>query len=412
MTQVTMIGCDLHDRSMLLQTAVGKQKPEQKSFRNDFLGRKAMMGYLFKGARESGSGRIVFVYEASSQGYGLYDLLTAQGIECFVLSPTHIPRSAKSKRQKTDPKDALKLLELARGHVLAGNELPVVWTPPRLLRHDRELLRGRLEAAETCTRVKLQIFAMLKRHGIELPQWFSKSRSWTKHFVAWLKEEAERMAATVRPVLSCLIERFETLRRQVVALERHIRHLSKTPRYQVPCEELRELTGVGLITAMTFLTEMGDLARFSNRRQVAAYLGVCPASFESGEADDRKGHITRQGPGRVRKVLCQAAWAAIRTDPRTRVTWERIKRGSSRRSKKAVVAIMRRLGIRMWHVALSAGVDTKLKQPPTPPPRWTSARAQQKGPPLSPPHRPGPRPGGEGRGDGEAKGARATHLED
>ena len=379
MTQVTMTGCDLHDRSMILQTAVGKQKPEQKSFRNNSPGREAMITYLLQRALESGSERIVFVYEASGQGYGLYDLLTVEGIECFVLSPTHIPRSAKSKRQKTDPKDALRLLELARGHVLAGNELPSVWTPPQLLRDDRELLRGRLEAAETCTRVKLQVFSLLKRHGRELPKWFSKSRSWTKSFVAWLKEEAELLADTVTPILLCLAERFELLNRQTVMLQRHIRHLAKTPRYKAPCEELCKLRGVGLITAMTFLTEMGDLARFSNRRQVAAYLGVCPSSFESGEADDRKGHITRQGPGRVRKVLCQAAWAAIRTDPRTRVTWERIKRGSSRRSKKAVVAIMRQLGIRMWHVALSVGVDPKLESPPTPPPCWTSARAQQKG---------------------------------
>ena len=220
---------------------------------------------------------------------------------------------------------------------------------------------------------------MLKRHARELPAWFSKNRSWTRRFVKWLEKEAESMAATVTPVLLSLTERFETLRRQIVTLERHIRHLSRTPRYKLPYKELRELAGVGLITAMIFLTEMGDLTRFSNRRQVAAYLGVCPSSFESGEAKDRKGHITRQGPGRVRKVLCQAAWAAIRTDRQTRAVWQRIQQGKPRRSKKAVVAIMRQLGIRMWHVALSAGVDPTLTQPPTPPPRWTSVRAEQKG---------------------------------
>ena len=140
MTQVTMTGCDLHDRNMLLQTAVGKQKPEQKSFRNDSLGREVMITYLLQRARESGSERIVFVYEDSRPWRGLYHVIAAPGIECFVLSPTHIPRSAKSKRQKTDPKDALRLLELARAYVLAGNELPVVWTPPQILRNDRERL--------------------------------------------------------------------------------------------------------------------------------------------------------------------------------------------------------------------------------------------------------------------------------
>jgi transposase len=47
---------------------------------------------------------------------------------------------------------------------------------------------------------------------------------------------------------------------------------------------------------MVFLTEIGDLNRFANRRQLAAYLGLAPAAFESGDRDDRKGRITRQGP--------------------------------------------------------------------------------------------------------------------
>jgi len=59
---------------------------------------------------------------------------------------------------------------------------------------------------------------------------------------------------------------------------------------------------------MVFLTEMGDLRRFRNRKKVGAYLGLVPTSNESGENTDHKGHITHQGPARLRKVLCQAAW--------------------------------------------------------------------------------------------------------
>jgi transposase len=371
MTQVTIVGCDLHDRSMLLKFALGKEEPQQKSFRNDQPGREAMIKFLFEFARSRRSARIVFVYEASGQGYGLHDLLTDQGIECHVLSPTHLPKTAKGKRNKTDAKDAQMLFEQARGYVLAGNQLPIVWTPPQALRDDRELVRARLETAEACTRVKLQVFSLLKRYGLPLPTWFQTSRTWSRRFVCWLKQEqSEQLAEVVRPVLCALVERFEALHQQLTDLDRHLRHLAKTERYRVASEKLRELPGVGLLTAMNYLTEMGDLTRFHNRRQVAAYLGLCPSSFESGQADDRKGHITRQGPSRVRKVLCQAAWAAIRTDTATRATWERIKRGSSRRSKKAVVAVMRKLGIQMWHRALEAGVATELLAAATPPPRW------------------------------------------
>ena len=88
------------------------------------------------------------------------------------------------------------------------------------------------------------------------------------------------MDEVVEPVLSNLIARCETLRLQMIDFEKHIKHLSRTNRYNDACEELRKLRGVGLLTAMTFLTEMGDLTRFSNRRQVAAYLGLCPSSSE------------------------------------------------------------------------------------------------------------------------------------
>jgi transposase len=370
MTKVITVGCDLHDRSMLLKVGIGMEQPHEKSFVNDADGRLSMVEYLMQFARKNGSSRIVFVYEASGQGYGLYDLLRSYGIECYVLSPTHLPKTAKGKRLKTDARDAQMLFEQARGYVLAGNDLPIVWTPPQTLRDDRELVRFRLETAEACTRIKLQIFSMLKRYGKPTPHWFHKNRSWTRVFVKWLKEQADRMPPVVSPVLHELIARFEILHQQITELDRHLRHLAKTPRYEQAVNRLRELPGVGLITALTFLTEMGDLSRFHNRREVAAYLGLCPSSFESGNADDRKGHITRQGPGRVRKVLCQAAWAAIRTDEATRATWLRIQGNKPGRSKKAVVAIMRKLAIVMWHRALAVGVSTELTSPPLPPPRW------------------------------------------
>ena len=136
MTQVTIVGCDLHDRSMLLKIALDAGKPQQKSFTNDSEGREAMLDYLFTFAKQHQSERIVFVYEASGQGFGLYDLLTDCGVECHVLSPTHLPKTAKSKRNKTDAKDAQMLLETARAYVLAGNALPTVWTPPQRVRDD------------------------------------------------------------------------------------------------------------------------------------------------------------------------------------------------------------------------------------------------------------------------------------
>jgi len=359
MSKVIMIGCDLHLRSILLQYCVGDSTPQQAAFVNDAPGRTKMIDMLLEFAEKHGAQRIVFAYEASSLGYGLCDQLHDRRIECHVLSPTHLPKSAKQAKQKTDAKDAMMLLEQVRGHILAGNSLPAVWTPPQRLRDDRELVRARIDASDETTKIKLQILSMFKRRGVVKPAWYTTR--WTKRFLAWLREVVAGMDEFVAPVLENLIDRYELLVKHEAKLDKCLKTLSQTQRYQVAAEELRKLPGVGLLTSMTFLTEMGDLNRFHNRREIAAYLGLCPSSHESGETNDRKGHITRQGPSRVRKLLCQAAWVAIYRCRDTSQEYDRIRGDKKNRTKKALVAIMRLLAIKMWHKAQACGVDNQLE---------------------------------------------------
>ena len=377
MSKTIMIGCDLHDRSMLTRFAIDAGDPQQKSFGNDFDGRSKMIEFFSELAAESQADRMVFAYEASGQGYGLCDLLEENDIECYVRSPTLLPKTPKSAKQKTDAKDAQMLLEQIRGFVLAGNPLPVVWTPPQRLRDDRELVRNRIDVADECTRIKLQILSMLKRRGIEKPSWYRGT--WSKRFVAWLRELANQLDAFVSPVLESLVSRFELFRDEMTKLEKRIRELSRAPRYAHSHDALRQIPGVGLLTAMTFLTEMGDLTRFRNRREVGAYLGLCPSSHESGETNNRKGRITRQGPSRLRRMLCQAVWSSLARDAEVAAAYERIKGGKPQRSKKAIVALMRQLGIKMWHRALACGVSTELSGRGGPHDPRTLAQAQQRG---------------------------------
>jgi transposase len=168
----------------------------------------------------------------------------------------------------------------------------------------------------------------------------------------------------------------EALDCEIKKLETALWELMNSPRYQELAERLLEIPGVGMITAMVFLTELGDLNRFQNRRQLAAYLGLVPSSHESGTQSDRKGHITRQGPARVRKVLCQAVWSRLRHCSEEQARHRRIAGGRPSGKKKATVACMRQLGIRMWRRCL----------PSSPPSRSamfalhaTSAPARQKG---------------------------------
>jgi len=359
MSKFIMVGCDLHDRNMLLKVSVGTAQPQQMEYTNERSGRRRMIHRLKSLAEKHGATRIVFAYEASGQGYGLSDLLNDNGIECHVLSPAHLPKTAKSAKQKTDPRDAQMILEHVRGYVLAGNDLPIVWTPPQRLRDDRELIRARVDVADEMTRVKLKVGSMLKRYelSIESP---TKGR-WTKAAVRHLRDQViPTLDLAVGTKLKLLLDRFDMYRAEQAELDKVIKAISQTERYKYACRDLREIPGVGLLVAMTFLTEMGDLSRFHNRREVGAYLGLCPASFESGCKDNRKGRITRQGPSRLRKMLCQAAWVSLRQCENAFAAYDRIRQNQKNRSKKALVALMRKLGIRMWHVALRSGVSEEL----------------------------------------------------
>jgi transposase len=68
------------------------------------------------------------------------------------------------------------------------------------------------------------------------------------------------------------------------------------------------MRGVSLITAVTFVAEIGDVQRFDNPRQLMAYLGLVPSEASTGERV-RRGEITKAGNSRARRVLIEAAWS-------------------------------------------------------------------------------------------------------
>ena len=354
MSDPIMVGCDLHDKSMFLKLAQGRAEPETLSVANTRVGRARLIAQLQARAVAAGGVRVILVYEASGLGFGWCDELQDAGIECAVLAPTKITRSPRQQSNKTDERDAQALLELLRGHVLAGNELPRVWIPDAATRDDRELVRARLDLAEKQTVLKTQLKCLLKRRGVTRPE--SSGSGWTKRYRGWLQwlTLQEEQPSGWRQALASLLRQLSACEQELQELDAGIETLAKTPRYVAAVTELNRLTGVGLLTAMVFLSEIGDVRRFANRREISAYLGLVPKAGESGTKTDRKGHITRQGPSRVRRVLCQAAWARVRYEPSEESAYARIVSRNPRKKKIAVVAVMRRLAVRMWHRACAA----------------------------------------------------------
>jgi len=355
MAKYIIAGGDVHEESVLVKWAVDNGEAHRRSFDASGNGRKAMIKFLKAEAQEAGADRIAFAYEACCFGFGLYDDLTEAGIKCHVLAPSRIARSPKHIRAKTDEKDAAKILEILRSHLLAAGEMYDVWVPDQETRQDRMVVRRRLEVGEKRSRVRTQIKMLLKGADIARPQ--SLGEGWTRRYVSWLRglcEAGGRLGMGEAISLDSLIREMEWLDSEVAKLDQDLAALSGGARYAAPVREMMKLRGVGLLTGMVYLAEMGDLSRFPNRRTVAAYLGLVPSSDESGEKSDRKGHLTKQGSRRIRKVLCQAAWSRSRSEPDEKAAHARIMRRNPKKGKIALVALMRRLAVRMWHDGLKA----------------------------------------------------------
>jgi len=346
-----MSGIDMHDNVLVCRVAAEREEAESRRYGNTRTGRLKLFRHLKAMSKRKGCDRIVVAYEASTHGFCMYDDCRDIGIECFILAPTKMRKSKKDRKKKNDEADAQLILETLRGHILAGNELPSIWIPDNETRADRETVRARLDLALKLTGVKTQVQTLLKGNRIAKPK--EAGKSWTCSYRRWLKSLCIEEESW--PALATLIRQIEYLEREIAVMDKEVKKLSEKPRYKLATRSLvEEIIGVGLLTAMVFLTEMGDLSRFSNRREVGAFLGLVPSSNESGEDDDRKGHITREGSRRLRRVLCQGSWARVANDPQEFLVYDRIVRRNPKHKKIAVVAAMRRLGIRMWHIGLEA----------------------------------------------------------
>lgn len=356
---VICVGCDSHEKTLVNKIAVNREAPEQLTLSSRHSGRQKLIAVLKRKAEEIGGARIVLAYEASSQGFILYDELKAAGIDCYVLAPTKIERSHQQKLNKSDKKDGKRLLDIVRSHVLAGTELPAVWVPDPQTRDDRETTRIRQDLAEKQTKLKTQIQMLLKRWGIEKPSDLGSSRS--KAYCYWLKALTEDPAhgAGFRTTLSSLIRQLEFYAEEIRQLDRAIHELCEQPHLKPIVDALDAQVGVGPLAAVTYATEIADFGRFRRRQQVGAYWGVTPSSNESGETQDRKGHITRHGSPRVRRILCQSHWVRVKHDPHERELYQRLVAKNPKRKKIAVVAGIRRLAVRLWHVGRQAQLRMK-----------------------------------------------------
>lgn len=245
----------------------------------------------------SGRGLPVSVcYEAGPTGYGLYRQVRAFGFDCCVVAPSLIPVRA-GERVKTDRLDTMRLARLLR-----AGELTPVWVPDETHEAMRDLVRARESAAEDQRHKRQLVSAFVLRHG----RTYQRTKPWTIRYRRWLQSLSfDHPAHQI-----ALQEMLQAERNATERLDRLTGHIEAlVPEWDLApaVNALQALRGVALISAVTFMAEIGDVRRFETPVKLMAYLGLVPSEYSTGKTT-RRGGITRAGNARVRHKLIEGAW--------------------------------------------------------------------------------------------------------
>ncbi len=231
---------------------------------------------------------------------------------------------------KCDALDARVLNQLSRANL----KLPTCYMPDDEEFALREHLRARSDLVRMRTMIKNRIHAVLHRRGILTPPDGLFRKDGRKFLDELPLDEAGR--AIMKRYLTAL-DLFESL---IDESDRDLKAVMRRERWAKPAALLQTMPGIGLITALTILAELGDRKRFKSRSAVANYAGLVPVIRDSN-SKHYSGGITHRGSAHLRHVLSEAAWTAVKRVPVYEALFARV---SSRRGKQvAIVAVARRM---------------------------------------------------------------------
>jgi len=272
------------------------------------------------------------------------------GHEVLVANPRKVQLIYTNKR-KTDEIDAENLARLAR-------------LDPKLLyplKHRGEesqahlaIIRSREALVGTRTQLVNHVRGAVKSFGGRLPKCPARS---------FHNKAPDHIPEALWPALGPILETIGSLTQRIRDYERQLETIAKE-RYP-ETELLRQVEGVGVLTALTFVLTLEDPYRFERSRSVGAYLGLVPASDQSGDRDPQKRRISKEGDEMLRKLLVGSAHYILGPfgkDSDLRRHGEKIaSRGSKNAKKRAAVAVARKLAVLLHRLWITAEVYEPLR---------------------------------------------------
>jgi transposase len=258
---------------------------------------------------------------------------------------------------KTDKIDARVLAELAR-----VGYLPEVWLPDEDTEALRQFITDRVSLVRRRTECKNTIHSVLHRNMVHQERsdlFGTGGRRWLENIV-----KGEGIKTPVpeldRMRIGSLLNEIDRIDALVADLESVIAsYVALRPHLKEQMDRLLSITGVNLVVASSLIGTIGDITRFADKKKLAAYFGVVPSTYQSGDTS-RNGRITKQGRAEARWLIIEAAEILRRSPGPMRSLYSRIQR--KRNHNVAVVAVARKL-VELVHHLLSNKEDYVYKLP-------------------------------------------------
>ena len=279
--------------------------------------------------------------ETGTHSPWMYGVLVSCGHEVIVANARKL-RLITDSDDKSDELDAFQLADLARTNVRL---LHPIQPRSRGAQEDLAMIRARESLVETRTSLINHVRGVVKSHGERLRQCDSKG---------FAQRVQEQIPEALRPSLSGVLDTLDGLDEEIQGYECRLEHMAATKYPET--ELMKQVNGVGTITALTFRLVIDDPHRFKDSRTVGAYMGLVRRRRQSGEGDPQLG-ITKAGNELLRKLLVNCAHHIIgmagEDSALRRWGLKLMARGGKKARKRAATAVARKLAVLLHHLWVS-----------------------------------------------------------
>lgn len=275
----------------------------------------------------------------------------SNGARVIVSNPIKTKVIAQAKI-KTDKIDARVLAELAR-----VGYLPEVWLPDEDTEALRQFITDRTSLVRRRTECKNCVHSVLHRNLVRQTKtdlFGTGGRRWLETVIAGTTADGSAVPELDRLRMGSLLNEIDRIDAMVADLESVIAsYVAVRPHLKEQMDRLLSITGVNLVVAAGLIATIGDITRFPDKKKLAAYLGVVPSTYQSGDSS-RNGRITKQGRAEARWLLIEAAEHLRKSPGPMRALFTRV--AKKRGHNVAVVAVARKL-IELVHHLLTHNED-------------------------------------------------------